>query len=233
MTIKLPRTTIEELEGLVDQLAKEDPQKRAKAMVRLTDYERTGKIPLEVLIDLSQNDHPSLSMYAISALGRNRQPEAVDHLIKLFVKHKRSHVLFLETIIDALGETKSSKASGPLLEILGIKTGLVKRLLGRRSKKEDEEDSEASKAKEHFALPALRALEKIQDPKASEKLGEFLDHPDYLVRCNTIQNIQNCRLTGFIEKLKEMSKKDEHELVRESADIAHGYLQPLPPELNN
>lgn len=233
MTIKLTRTTIEELEGLVDQLTKEDPQKRSKAMVRLTDYESTGKIPLEVLINLSQNDHPPLSMYAISALGRNGQPEAVENLIKLFYKHRRSHLLFLETIIDALGETKSSKASGPLLELLGFKTGLVKRLLGGRSKKEDEEGSEARKTKENFILPVLRALEKIQDPKASEKLGEFLDHPDYLVRCHTIQNIQNCRLTGFIGKLKEMSKKDEHELVRESADIAHGYLQPLPPELNN
>lgn len=233
MAIKMPRTTIEELEGLVDQLTKNDPQKRENAMVRLTDYERTGKIPLEVLIDLSKNDHPPLSMYAISALGRNGQPDGVDHLIKLFVKHRKSHVLFLETIIDALGESKSHKAAGPLLELLGIKTGLVKRLLGRRSKKEEEEGSEAQKTREHFALPVLRALEKIQDPKASEKLGEFLDHPDYLVRCHTIQNIQNCRLTAFSGKLKEMAKKDEHELVRESADIAHGYLQPLPPELNN
>ena len=233
MTIKLPRTTIEELEGLVNELTKEDAQKRDKAMIRLTDYERSGKIPVEVLIDLSQNDHPPLSMYAITALGRNGQPEAVDHLIKLFGKHRQSHVLFLETIIDALGETKSSKASGPLLGLLGIKTSLVGRLLGRRSKKEDEEGSQTKQAREHFALPVIRALEHIQDPKASEKLGDFLDHPDYLVRCHTIQNIQNCRLTGFIAKLKEMSEKDGHELVRESADIAHGYLQPLPPELNN
>ena len=68
MTIKLPRTTIEELEGLVNELTKEDAQKRDKAMIRLTDYERSGKIPVEVLIDLSQNDHPPLSMYAITAL---------------------------------------------------------------------------------------------------------------------------------------------------------------------
>lgn len=233
MTLKLPRTTIEELDGLVNQLTKEDPRKREKAMIRLTDYERSGKIPLEVLIDLSQNDHPPLSMYAISALGRNGQPEAVDQLIKLFRKHRHSHQLFLETIIDALGESKSHKASGPLLELLGIKTGLVKRLLGRRSKKEDEEGSEAKQARDIFALPVTRALEKIRDPKAAEKLGDFLDHPDYLVRCHTIQNIQNCTLTGFSAKLKEMSEKDEHELVRESADIAHGHLQPLPPELNN
>ena len=233
MTLKLPRTTIKELEDLVDQLTKDDPRKRDKAMIRLTDFERSGKIPLEVLIEMSQNDHPPLSMYAISALGRNGQTEAVDILIKLFGKHRQSHVLFLETIIDALGETKSPKASAPLLELLGIKTGLVKRLLGRRSKKGDEEGSQAKQAKEHFALPVLRALEKIQDPKAAEKLGEFLDHPDYLVRCHAIQNIQNCRLTGFAAKLKEMSGKDQHELVRESADIAHGYLQPLPPELNN
>jgi len=172
-------------------------------------------------------------MYAISALGRNGQPEAVDQLIKLFGKNRESHPLFLETIIDALGDTKSSKASGPLLEMLGIKTGLVERLLGRRSKKEDEDGSLAKQAREHFALPVIRALENIQDPKAAEKLGEFLDHPDYLVRCHTIQNIQNCGLTGFIAKLKEMSKKDEHKLVRESADIAQGHLQPLPPELNN
>lgn len=111
--------------------------------------------------------------------------------------------------------------------------GLVERLLGRRSKKEDEDGSLAKQARDHFALPVIRALENIQDPKAAEKLGEFLDHPDYLVRCHTIQNIQNCGLTGFIEKLKEMSKKDEHKLVRESADIAQGHLQPLPPELNN
>lgn len=233
MTIKMTRTTIQELEGLVKELTKDDPQKRDNAMVRLTDYERSGKIPLQVLIDLSQNDHPPLSMYAISALGRNGQPEAVSQLIKLFGKNRQSHPLFLETIIEALGETKSPKASSTLLELLGIKTGLVDRLLGRRSKKEDEEGSEAMQARDLFALPVIRALEKIQDPKAAEKLGEFLDHPDYLVRCHAIQNMQNCRLTGFIGKLKEMAKKDEHELVRETADIACGYLEPLPPELNN
>lgn len=233
MTIKMTRTTIQELEGLVKELTKDDPRKRDNAMVRLTDYERSGKIPLEVLIDLSQNDYPPLSMYAISAMGRNGQPEAVSQLIKLFGKNRQSHPLFLETIIEALGETKSPKVSGTLLELLGIKTGLVDRFLGRRSKKEDEEGSEARKARDLFALPVIRALEKIQDPKAAEKLGDFLDHPDYLVRCHTIQNIQNCRLTGFIGKLQEMAKKDDHELVRETADIATGYLQPLPPELNN
>lgn len=232
MTIKLPRITIDELERLVDQLTKESPDKREVAMVRLMDYERSGKIPLEVMIDLSQSEHPPLSMYAISALGRNGMPQAVSQLVKLLAKNRQGNPLFLETIIEALGETKSHKASATLLELLGLKTGLVDRWFARRSKKE-EEGPEETKRREQMILPVIRALEKIQDPRASEKLAVYLDHSDYLIRWHTLQSILKCGLTEFNAKLKDMSANDQHELVREMADIAYGKLTPLPPELNN
>ena len=235
MTIKLPRATIQELEGMVEQLTKNDPKKREAAMIRLTDYERSGKIPVEVLIDISEAEHPPLSMYAISALGRNGGDAAVKQLIKLLGKNREGHLLFLETIVDAMGESKNHKAGSPLLEILGLREGLVNRLLGRRGKKENGEDEDPKQAhlREQMTLPVVRALEKIADPKAAEKLGGFLDHADPIIRWHIIQNILNCELTGFKQRLKEMAKNDASELVREAADIATGRLEPLPPSLNN
>ncbi|NIT63335.1 MAG: HEAT repeat domain-containing protein, partial [Gammaproteobacteria bacterium] len=142
-----------------------------------------GMIPLQTLVQLSEHDHPPLSMYAISALGRNASPEAVKQLVKLLQQHRQGNLLFLETIIEALGETRSHKASAPLLELLGFRGGLIGRVLGRRqNSKESPEESEAAALREQVALPVIRALEKIEDPKAAEQIGEFLEHPNHLVR---------------------------------------------------
>lgn len=235
MTLKLPRTTIEELERLVGELTKPDPNRREEAMIRLTDFEKAGMVPLTTLVKLSEHEHPPLSMYAITALGRNAGAQAVKQLTRLLQKNREGNVLFLETIVDALGETKSSKASGPLLELLGIRSGLIGRVLGRRqnNSKENSEDSEAERLREQMALPVIRALEKIEDPKAAELTGEYMEHPNHLVRWHTINMILKCRLTGFNSKLKEIAKSDESDLVREMAEIAEEQLKALPPPLNN
>jgi HEAT repeat protein len=232
MAAKLPRATIEELDGLVEQLAKPEANLRETALVRLTEFERSGRMPLEALLDFCESENPTLSMYAISALGRNGEPAAVKKLIDLAERHRGGNLLFLEQIVDALGEAHSPSASSVLLGLLGIRTGWSKRLFGRRGRKEEEEgESEPNRAQ--ITLPVLRALEKIADPKASALLGEFLTHPEPLVRWHAIQNLVRCNVPDFAERLKELAANDASELVREAAAIAVERLVPLPPNLNN
>lgn len=234
MTVKLPRSTLHELERLVEQLTRGDADKRNIAMNRLSDYERSGKIPLDLLLELSEAEKPSVSMYAITALGRNGQPSAVNKLIALMEKHKTSNPLFLETIIDALGDAKNPKAAAVLLGLIGIKRGLTGKLFGRRGRKNNpEEEGHDEGLREFLTLSVIRALEKIQDPGATKLLADYLAHPDPIVRWHIIQTILKCGLAEFNGQLREMAGRDDNKLVREMADIAVSKLEPLPPNLNN
>lgn len=233
MAMKLPRATIEELEGLVDQLGKDDPRKREQAMLRLEDYERSGRVPLEALLEFSEAQQPSLSMYAIAALGRNGGPAAVKRLVELAERHRGGNVLFLETIVDALGETREAAAAPVLLSLLGIRTGWTGKLPWRRGRKAEEDEAEGGPDRERLALPVVRALEKIGDAGAAERLGDYLEHPDALVRWHTVQLLAKCNLGAFGARIKAMAEDDADELVREAAAIAADKLTPLPPNLNN
>jgi HEAT repeat protein len=232
MALKLPHATIEELDALVEQLGKPDAKLRDDAMLRLGEFERSGRMPLQALLDFSESEQPALAMYAISALGRNGEPAAVKKLIELTERHRSGNLLFLEQLVDALGETRNVGASGLLLGLLGIRKGWSGKLFGRRSRK-DEEEAAAEPNRAQITLPVLRALEKIEDPKAAQLLGEYLSHAEPLVRWHAIQNLVKCNVTEFLERLKEMAERDDNDLVREAASIAVDRLEPLPPNLNN
>ena len=233
MAIKLPRVTIDELDRLIAQLTNKDSNKRESAMIRLTDFERSGKIPLEVLLDMCEAEQPSVSMYAITALGRNGEPAAVKKLLLLLDKNRNSNPIILDTIIDALGQAKNPSASAALLNLLGVKTGWVGKLFKSRKGESEKEDEGDKRLKEYLTLPVIRALEQIEDPKVAELMGDFLSNPDHLVRWHAVQNVLKCTNRDFDDKLKEMAKEDENPLVREIADIALEKLGVLPPNLNN
>jgi len=234
MSIKLPKETIEELDQLVTLLQKEDANERDRAMNLLEEFERSGKIPLSVLLELASDENPALSMYAIPALGRNRGSEAVKKLIELGEGARNGNPLFLELIVDALGTAGSKEATAFLLGLIGIQMGLKNKLLKSFTRGPKEEEAEAAeRLKRHMELPVIRALEKIGDNRAAMMLGDYLNHKDPLVRWHAIQNMVNGEVQEFNERLKEMAANDESDLVRESADIAVGRLMPLPPEMNN
>jgi HEAT repeat protein len=233
MAIKLPKELIEELDKLFDDLTKPDPELRRIAMTRLTNYEQAGKLPLEAMIDLADAPHPAVSMYAIGALGRSRRPEAVQKLMALAELHRAGNFLFLETIIDALGDAGSKEATEKLLEFLGIKLGWRNKLLGKLSFKKEEVTPEEERQRAQLTLPIVRALEKIQDAKAAEALWVCVDSEDPLVRWHAIQAVMKCELTEFNSKLKSLAQHDTSEIVREMADIALTKLGPLPQPLNN
>lgn len=232
MAMKLPRATIEELDGLVEQLGKPDAALREEALKRLHDYERTGRIPLDVLLEFGEAENPSLSMYAISALGRNGEAAAVKKLIDLAERHREGNPMFLEHIIDALGDSRSTAAAPVLLGLLGIRSGWGGKLFGRKSRKAESEAA-AERSHELLALPVLRALEKVADPKAARLLGDYLQHDDPLVRWHVIQNLVRCNVPDFVETLKRLANEDSSELVRDAAALALEQLTPLPPNLNN
>ena len=231
MAMKLPRATIEELDGLVEQLTKPDAPLREEATKRLLEYERNGRLPLEALLEFSESENPPLSMYAISALGRNGQPAALKKLIDLAQRHRAGNPLFLAQIVDALGDTHHAGASPVLLGLLGLRTGRGK-LFGRKSRKEEEEAA-LERSRAFLTLPVLRALEKVGDAKAAALLGDYLEHPEPLVRWHAIQNLVRCNVLQFNERLKQMADGDGNALVREAAAIAIERLEPLPPNLNN
>ncbi len=233
MAMKLPKELIAELDKLFEDLTKPDPELRRLAMSRLNNYEQAGKIPLEALIDLAGAPHPAISMYAIGALGRSKRPEAVERLLALTQEHRAGNVLFLETIIDALGDAGGKAATEPLLELLGIKLGWKNKLLGRLSLKKEEVTPEDERLRAQLALPIVRALEKIQDPKAAEALWLCVDSEDPIVRWHVIQAVMKCELTEFNSKLKTLAEHDSSEIVREMAQIALTKLGPLPEPLNN
>ena len=233
MAVNLPRGIAEELDTLVEQLGKPDAKLREKATVRLLEHERAGRVPLAALLEFSESDNPSLSMYAISALGRNGEPKAVTRLVEMVERNRDGNALYLEQIIDALGDTHSTDAAGVLLGLLGIRTGWGSKLFGRRGRKEEDEAAQA-RFRERVTLPVLRALEKIADPKAAQALGAgYLSHQDPLVRWHAVQILLHCNLGDHNAKLREMAEQDADDLVREAASIAIERLEPLPPRMNN
>ncbi len=233
MAVKLPRATAEELDKLVEQLGKPDTKLRETATLRLMDFERSGRLPVAALLEFSESDNPTLSMYAISALGRNGEAAAVKKLIDLAERHREGNPLYLEQIIDALGDTRSADAAGVLLGMLGIRAGWSGKLFGRRSRKE-EEDAALERSRARLTLPVLRALEKIEDRKAAQALGgEYLGHEDPLVRWHAVQILMKCNVGEFNARLREMAAQEQDNLVREAASIAIDRLEPLPPNLNN
>ncbi len=233
MAIKLPKDVIAELDKLFDDLTKPDPELRRVALSRLNNFEQAGKLPLEALIDLASAPHPAISMYAIGALGRSKRPEAAQKLLALVEEHRAGNTLYLETIIDAVGDLGSKTATEPLLELLGIKLGWKNKLLGRLSFKKEEVTPEEERLRAQLTLPIVRALEKIQDPKAAEALWMCVDSEDPIVRWHAIQAVMKCELTEFNSKLKTLAEHDSSELVREMAQIALTKLGPLPQPLNN
>ena len=230
MAMKLPRATIEELDQLVEQLTKPDPERREAALRRLESYERSGQLPLEALVEYSQSDYAPLSMYAIAALGRNGQPGAVKKLSELLEQHRQGNPLVLETVIDALGETGDANATGPLMALLGIRSGWSGRLFGRKSK---DEDAQQERQRERLVLPVLRALGKVVDPKGAELLGAYLEHADHLVRWHALQCIARGQSALFNDRVRALADKDPHQLVRDAAQLLLTKLAPLPPNLSN
>ncbi len=231
MASRMPRATIEELEELVAQLTKHNVEQREAAMVRLAEHERNGRVPLEALLEFADAEHAPLSMYAISALGRNGDAEAVRKLGELLERHRETNVLLLETVVDALGETRSAAAAPMLLGLLGIRSGWSGKLFGRRARRE-EDDAAEQQQRERLVLPVVRALEKIADPKAAEQLEPYLSHEDHLVRWHAVQTLAAAKVNRFNVRLQEMSEHDASEVVREAAAIALEGLAPLPPNLN-
>ncbi len=234
MSQKLPKELIKELDDLSVQLTKGTPEERDIAMSRLGEYEKSGTISIQVLMDMAEHKDPSLRMYAIMALGRNGSAAAVRKLLQMAQALDTANVLLLETVVDALGETGERDAIPQLLGLLGIQTkGWTSRLLGRLGKKKDEPTAEQLRRRDHLTLPVIRALEKIPDPQVAELVGDFLEHQDPFVRWHTIQILVKANFGGHHDTLKRMATADQNDLVREMAEIALQKIQGLPPHMNN
>ena len=233
MTEKLPKAQIQELDGLMKQLLHGNAEERGAAMSRLTAYERSGRLSLPLLIEMAGESDPTVTMYAISALGRNGHPQAVKKLAALAAAHREGNPLLLETIVEALGETRSMAATPALLELLGIAGSWTGRLLGRLSRRNEEQQARMERLRAQMALPVTRALERIADPRAAEALGAFLDHEDALVRCHTIRAMTNAGFTGSLERIRQLAEGDPNPTVQELARIALDRLAPSPTQLHN
>ena len=235
MAAKLPKRLLEELDRLMDKLAKGDAGARQDAMARLQHYETSGKIPLESLLEMADESNMTMSMYGIAALGRNGSSQAAQKLSKMVAEHREGNVVYLETLVDALGATGQKSAAPVLLELVGInitRTGKLLQWLGC-SKNKKQEDEAYMRLQEFLTLPVVRAVENLLDPMAASALNGFLDHTDPLVRWHTIQALLKSRVSEFNEKLQELSKSDPNGMVKEAAEIALIDLSPLPPPLNN
>ncbi len=235
MAVKLPKRVIEQLDALIDKLSKGTPEVRQETMTRLISFEEAGTIPLESLLEMADSEDANLAVYAITALGRSKSTRAVNKLVKLLEKNREGNVVLVEMIVDALGATGQKAAAKPLLGLIGVRVGAKGKLLGwlGRNKDNGEGDSAQARTQEYLMLPVVRALENLMEPGAANALGAFLDHADPLVRWHSIQALLKCRVTDFNDKLREISKADGHDLVREAASIALVELAPLPQSLNN
>lgn len=204
-----------------------------EAMARLVTYEQSGKIPLAALLELAGDDNPSMSMYGIMALGRNKSTAAAAKLAELARQHRNGNRIMLETIIDALGEAEQRSATPVLLELIGLNFGMWAKMRARLRGKPEKESPAEAKKRDLLVLPVVRALEKLDDPRAAEAIAPYLDHSDPLIRWHVIQAIQRCRITHFSERLRAVAEDDKSDLVREAAKMALGALSPLPEHLNN
>jgi HEAT repeat protein len=237
MALKLPKKLITELDRLMDQLATGDPDDRQEAIVRLQSYEKSGKIPLESLLEMADEPNMTMALYGIMALGRNGSSQAVQKLCGVLDKNREGNVVFLETLVDALGATGHKNAGPVLLELVGIditRKGRLLKWLGRnKNKNKNEEDEAQTRLQEYLTLPVARAVENLLDPMAASALSTFLDHSDPLVRWHTIQALLKTKVSDFNDKLQELSTTDPNSMVKEAAEIALLDLAPLPPPLNN
>ena len=235
MALKLPKRVLEEMDRLMVQLAKGSPEDRQEAMARLQSHEKSGKIPLDSLLEMVDQPDMTMSIYGVMALGRNGSNQAVQKLCSMLEKHRDGNVVFLETLVDALGATGHKNAGPILLELVGIhitRKGRLLKWLGRNKNKNEEDESQA-RLREYLALPVVRAVENLLDPVAASALNVFLDHEDPLVRWHTIQALLKTRVTDFNDKLRELTGSDPNPMVKEAAEIALLDLSPLPPPLNN
>ncbi len=233
MTIKLPRALLVELDNLIEKLAKGNLSDRDLAMSRLVSYENSGKIPLSALIELAGEANPSMAMYGIMGLGRNKTNPAVNKLIDLAKEHREGNVLFLQTIVDSLGEAGNKAAAPVLMDLIGIGGGLKEKMKGWFSRKAEAANPAQEKRHEHLLLPVVRALDKVADKKTALALAPFLDHMDSLLRWHAIEAIRKNKITDFNDKLEQMAAKDINDTVKEAATIALGELDPLPKHLKN
>jgi HEAT repeat protein len=231
MAVRLPEEMIKELDGMMERLNKGDVDERQAVITRLMDYEKQGKIPVEVLLEMADEENVTPAMYAISALGRSRHPAAVGKLLELAEQYRSRHPMFTETVVDALGETGDKAATVLLLDFLGIRSGWKNKLLGKLKKEEPAEEEKRFRI--YITLPAIRALAKLADPRAADALSQFLDHEDSLVRWHAVQGIVKCGLTNLIPRLQQLAANDPNDLVREAAAIAVDSMQTPPPELIN
>ena len=234
MRVRLPEALIKELDALMERMRHGEVEERQAVVARLTDYERSGTIPLEALIEMADEDDPTAAMYAVGALGRSQQPAAVIKLLALAGQYRERHPMFTETVVDALGEAGDKAATKVLLDFLGVKRGWRGSLLGLLGKLRKKQATEQEKAfRAYIVLPAIRALAKLADRRAAEALGQYLNHEDPLVRWHAIQGIVKCGRTEFIPRLERMGSNDSAELIREAARIAVQSMQTPPPEFVN
>lgn len=231
MRARLPEALIKELDSLMERMQHSEVEERQTIVARLMDYERSGTLPLEALIEMADEENPTAAMYAVGALGRSQQSAAVNKLLGLAGQYRERHPMFTETVVDALGEAGDKAATKVLLDFLGVKRGWGSRLLGRFRKKRVTEQEKAFRT--YIVLPAIRALAKLADPRAAEALGQFLNHEDSLVRWHAIQGIVKCGRTEFIPRLERMGSDDPADLIREAARIAVQSMQSPPPEFVN
>lgn len=233
MPVRLPEELIKELDHMMDRLNKGDVDERQFINSRLIDYEKSGKIPLDALLEMADEANPTMSMYAVGALGRSRHPAAVQKLLDLAGDYRTRHPMFTETVVDALGETGDKAATMLLMDFLGVKSGWKNKLLGKLSLKKEEPTEEEKGFRTYIVLPAMRALAKLADPRAAEAFTAYLEHEDPLVRWHAIQGIVACGLTDLIPRLQQIGEKDANELVREKARIAVESMRSPPPRLVN
>jgi HEAT repeat protein len=231
MRTKLPDELLKELDSLMERLNKGEVEDRQLVITRLMDYERQGKLPLAALLEMAGEQNPTPAMYAIGALGRSKQPAAVEKLLELAGEYRARHPMFTETVIDALGETGDKAATVVLLDFLGVKSGWKSKLFGKLKK--DEPTEEEKRFRTYVVLPAIRALAKLADPRCADALTQYLDHEDSLVRRHAIQGIVKCGLTALIPRLQNIAEQDANEMVREAAAVAVVAMQTPPPELIN
>lgn len=234
MMQKLPKALIDELDGLMKQLRHGNAEERGVAMSRLTAYEQSGKISLPLLVEMADESDVSISMYAITALGRNGHPDAVKKLSSMAAALREGNTLLLETVVDALGDTRSKEATPALLDLLGIGSNWTSRLFGRLTRKNEEQVAKQERLRKQMTLSVARALEKIGDPRAVEATAFMFDHEDALVRCHAIRAAIQAGFTRSLDRIKQLAESDKNETVRELAQIALGKLGSAPiSELKN
>ena len=233
MAVKLPKALLKQLDELMRRLRSDSPENRAMATSRLIGYEQSGKIPLELLLQMAGDSDVNYAMYAITALGRSGKPEAVVKLIELVSSHRDGNPLFLETVIEALAESGAKDAVPTLLQLIGITAPGKNRFLSRITRRKDVPDQAEEQFRDSMVLPVTRALEKIGDVDSAPLIEGYLSHEDPLVRCHTIRVLINAGFTDSIERLKQIAQSDPDRLVQELAAIALDKLAPQPGNLNN